>query len=158
MASTKYIIQLQVNPSFCLGVASATGGTPVVLSNLTGAGNPNTQWEADPASGLIILAGNTTLCLAYSGTAPQNGTPLIVTPIILGAPSQKWNFVGNPPAIMSIGAPGFAADNKAGVQSPGNPITLYQFQTGNLNQAWTFTPVPVAERYNVQEKELVSAR
>jgi hypothetical protein len=154
----KYVIQYQINPSFCLGVSSATAGTPVLLNLLAGVGNPNTQWDVDPSSGLITLVGNSNLALAYSGTIPGNGTPLIVAQIVLGAPSQRWNWVGNPPDINSLGAPGFVVDNSNGGQQPGNKIQLWQFQGGNTNQAWTFTPVPTLEKFALQDKELVSAR
>src|SRR6202035_5287523 len=131
-----YIIQLVANRGYCLGVQQASPGSNVVLSNLQGIGNKTTQWELDPNSGRITLAGSANLCLDIQGNSPGNGVQLIVADYVLGRPTQIWNWVGSPPSIMNTGAPGFCVDNNGGNVAPGNKIQLYATNGTNAQQ-WT---------------------
>ncbi len=140
---TNYIIQLVANGGYCLGVQQASPGSNVTLSTLQGIGNKTTQWELDPNTGLITLAANPNLCLDIQGNSPGNGVALIVATYVLGRPYQLWNWVGSPPAIMSIGAAGYCVDNSGGNVAPGNKIQLWQQGGGSANQQWTELSVPM---------------
>ena len=147
--ATKYIVQLNGNPNFCLGVASATANSPVVLSILAGVGNSLTQWYTDPNTGAITLVGSpdptNPLYLDFQGTSPSNGQPAIVATFVLGRNFQKWNWVGNPPYVQNIGAPTYAIDNNAGSVVAGNKIQIWTQSVGSANQQWNFLAVPVLE-------------
>lgn len=147
--ATKYVIQFNTNPNFCLGVTAASPGNPVVLSILQGAGSPLTQWYIDPNTGTITLVGspdpNNPLYLDFQGTSPSKGNAIIVANFVLGRTFQKWNWVGNPPYVMNIGAPTFCIDDSGGGTQPGNKIQIWTQQSGNTNQQWQFLAVPVLE-------------
>ena len=145
---TKYIIQWQTDPQFCIGVTAVAAGANVTLSTLAGAGNPLTQWTMDPNTGIITLAVSTEnpLVLDISGNYIGNGTPLVLASYVIGRPQQQWNWVGTPRAIMSLGQAGMCVDNSAGHHNPGNQITFYAYQAGNTNQTWSFLPVPALEK------------
>jgi hypothetical protein len=152
-SSTKYIIQWQTDPQFCIGVTAIAAGANVTLSTLAGAGNPQTQWTMDPNTGLIALAASPDLVLDISGNYIGNGTPLVLANYVIGRPQQQWNWVGTPKAVMSLGQPGMCADNSGGAHKPGNQIVLWSYGAGNTNQAWSFLPVPALERLGgVQER------
>jgi hypothetical protein len=148
--STKYVIQFTTNPNFCLGVTSAAPGSPVVLSILQGAGSKLTQWELDANTGLISLVGSpdpqNPLYLDFQGTSPSNGSTVIVSALVLGRTFQKWNWVGNPPYVMNLGAPTYCVDDNSGGTQPGNKIQIWSQQNGNTNQQWQFLAVPVLEQ------------
>jgi hypothetical protein len=144
--STKYIIALNTNPSICLGVTTASPGTPVVLSLLQGAGSSLTQWYIDPNSGTIRLAGSAEsnpLYLDFQGISPANNNGLIINSLVPGRAFQHWNWVGNPPYVMNVGAPNFCIDDTASTQ-PGTQVVLFQL-SNNINQQWHFVAVPVLE-------------
>lgn len=147
--STKYVLQFGTNTNFCLGVTTASPGTPVVLSILQGAGSPLTQWYIDPNSGTISLVGSpdpkNPLYLDFQGTSASNGNAIIVSSLVLGRTFQKWNWVGNPPYVMNLGAPTYCIDDSNGGTQPGTRIQIWNQQNGNTNQQWQFLAVPVME-------------
>ena len=145
--STKYVIVLNANTNICLGVTTASPGTPVVLSILQGAGSPLTQWYLDANSGAISLAGSpegNPLYLDFQGTSASNGNGVIVSNSVLGRTFQKWNWVGNPPYVMNVGAPTYCIDDTGSTQ-PGTKVYIYNQMNGNINQQWQFLAVPVLE-------------
>jgi hypothetical protein len=145
--STKCVLVLNANTNFCLGVTQATPGSRVVLSFLQGAGSPLTQWDVDSNTGMISLVGSpdpsNPLYLDFQGTSPSGGTPIIVASFSLGRTSQKWNWVGNPPYVMNLGAPTFCIDNNHDRAVAGNSIEIWPQTTGNTAQQWQFLAVPV---------------
>lgn len=141
--STTYVLQLQSNPNYCIGVQAASSGSPVVLSYLQGAGSKLTQWILDPNTLLITSAAAPSLCLDVKGTVTQ-GSQLIITDIVLGRQSQQWNWVGNPPYISNIAASNMVIDNSGGNNSQGNPILIWG-QNGGTNQQWLRTSVQFVE-------------
>ena len=147
-AATKYVIQFSANTNFCLGVTAANPGAQVTLTLLQGAGTPLTQWYIDPNSGYITLAGadpSSPLYLDFQGATPSNGVPLIVSSFALGRNSQRWNWIGNPPYVMNVGAPNYCIDDSNGGTQPGNRVQIWTQQNGNTNQQWQFLAVPVLE-------------
>jgi len=148
MSTPSYIIQFinQGTPTnFCLGASSTASGAPAVLSLLQGAGGPNTQWNLDQSSGLIMLASTAgsamPLYLTIPGTGIVQGAQLIIAPFVIGSLLQSWNWIGSAQRIYSNAPPStYAVDNSGCVTSPGNKIIIYP-NTGACQQ-WQFVQVP----------------
>jgi hypothetical protein len=143
MAATKYIIQWAANPSYCLGIPQANSGQVTQLTILQGAGNPNTQWECDPNTGVITSAANPALCLDISGNNPGNQVAVIVANYVLGRSYQTWNWLGRPGWLMNNGAPGFYLDNYMCQAVAGNPVQIYD--ASGRCQGWTLIAVPAVQ-------------
>lgn len=146
--STKYVIQFagSVNSpqptNFCLGVASPGINAPVVLSNLSF--SPNVEWTADPVTGTITSAADSSLVLAFAGTSPSNGTPLTLQQALPGSLNQSFNWSGNSPRILSTNFPAFGIDDPNCTQTPGTPLQM--FANGDC-QAWRFITVAQAKAF-----------
>ena len=143
---TEYVIQFTTDSDKCLGVSQANAGAPVVLSLLQSPISKLTKWHLDPNSGAITLAGsNPPLYLDFQGTSPSNGVPIIISNYVLGRASQIWNWLGNPPYIMNVGAPNYCVDDSNGGTQPGTKIQIWSQMAGNTNQQWQLLAVPVLE-------------
>ena len=98
--STKYVIQFTANSNFCLGVTTASPGTPVVLSILQGAGSSLTQWYLDANTGLISLVGSpdpqNPLYLDFQGTSPSTEAPSSSALSFWGGPSRSGTGSATP--------------------------------------------------------------
>ena len=101
--------------------------------------------QLDPNSGTISSFADPTIVVDIQGTAPGNKTPVQLNAQVLGRPYQSWNWLGNPGYIQNNGAPSFCIDD-TGQPSPGVGVYLWTQANGNVNQMFTFTPVPALER------------
>ncbi len=146
---SKYVIQFMGSvdspqpTNLCMGVAAPGINAPIVLSNL-GFGS-NTEWVADPITGTITSAADSTLVLSFTGIAPSNGTPLVLQQQVPGGLNQQWNWSGNSPRIVSSNFPTYAIDDNGCTSTPGTPLQAYG--TNGKCQAWRFITVAQAQAF-----------
>jgi Ricin-type beta-trefoil lectin domain len=152
----RYLIVHEGN--YCLGVISAASGAPVLLLR-AGQGNLNVQWEMDRESGLITLAGQPQLAMAYSGAEPiPDKTKIVLKSKNEGEASQKWDWEKYSPAIVNVGTPNLAIQTKDKKSLERGEIVLGKYIDGEAKQHWQVTLVSTVEKREVQENESVSAQ
>lgn len=137
---TAYVIQSSQNTNLCIGATSTAAGSLVTLQLLSGTGGKLAQWNMDPNTGYITLAADSTKCLDIQGFSGQQGQ-LIIADLVLGRPSQIWNWVGSPPYISSSAYSSMVVDNSGANANPGNPILVWPLN-GGQNQKWSALSVP----------------
>ena len=141
MATQPYIIQLNDNPNYCVGVGTIANGASVILKQMDGNFDKTVQWLFND-DGTICSAGNPELCLGQPGVTVSQGQ-LSLNMVVGNQTTQQWNWLGQPPYIANVGQPTMVLDNSGGNVTVGNPILLWQMHSGS-NQQWTLLTVQQA--------------
>jgi len=152
----KYVIFCKEGKrGYCLGVNSANRGTAVVLLHAGRGGNM--EWEMNPASKQITLAGHPELALAYGGDKITDKIEVILRESNPGEVSQQWNWTTKAPAIINPGSD-YALDNKDNKLRGDNPIILRPYDSKSVSQRWELMDFPTFERLVLHEDESVPAK
>jgi Ricin-type beta-trefoil lectin domain-like len=141
MASETYIIQLNDNPNFCVGVPEIASGAQLQLKLLGSGADTSVQWVFND-DGTICSAGNPNLCIGPQGVVVNQGQAFL-SGVVLGRTSQQWNWLGQPPYIANVAQSGLVLDNAGGNASVGNPVYIWAMHSGD-NQQWTLLTVAKA--------------
>lgn len=141
MASQTYIIQLNDNLNYCVGVNSISNGTGVILKLSDGVNDKTVQWVFND-DGTICSAGNPDLCISQAGVTVSQGQ-LSLNPVVPGQTTQQWNWLGQSPYIANVGQPTMVLDNSGGNNNVANPVLVWPMHNGS-NQQWTMLTVQQA--------------